>query len=105
DAPGRGLSSKVYEADPLICPRCGGPLKIISLIDTAPVTERILHHLKRWDRPERPRDLYTIALRLLPSTTSMSGWNSPNRFGALPGMLDCASQRAPHRERYACVRA
>jgi hypothetical protein len=26
-----------YEADPLICPRCGGPLKIISLIGDGPV--------------------------------------------------------------------
>jgi hypothetical protein len=51
------LIKKVYEADPLICPRCGGPLKIISLIDSAPVIERILRHLKRWDRPERPPPL------------------------------------------------
>jgi len=48
------LIKKVYEADPLICRRCGGPLKIISLIDSAPVIERILRHLKLWDRPERP---------------------------------------------------
>jgi hypothetical protein len=48
------LIKKVYEADPLICPRCGGPLKIISLIDSAPVIERILRHLKLWERPPRP---------------------------------------------------
>jgi hypothetical protein len=48
------LIKKVYEADPLICPRCGGPLKIISLIDSAPVIESILRHLKRRDSPERP---------------------------------------------------
>jgi hypothetical protein len=29
-------------------------LKIIRLIDRAPVIDRILRHLKRWDRPERP---------------------------------------------------
>lgn len=40
------LIKKMYEADPLICPRCRGPLKIISLIDSAPVIERILRHLK-----------------------------------------------------------
>jgi hypothetical protein len=27
------LIKKVYEADPLVCPRCLGPPKIISLID------------------------------------------------------------------------
>jgi hypothetical protein len=48
------LIKKVYEADPLVCPHCGGPLKIISLIDSAAVIERILRHLKRWDCPERP---------------------------------------------------
>jgi hypothetical protein len=47
------LIKKVYEADPLLCPRCGRPLKIVSLIDDCAVIERILRHLKRWDRPER----------------------------------------------------
>ena len=48
------LVKKVYEADPLICPRCGRALKIIGLIDTPDVIKRILRHLKLWDRPERP---------------------------------------------------
>jgi hypothetical protein len=48
------LIKKVYEADPLVCPRCSGPLKIISLIGDGPVIEKILRHLKLWNRPERP---------------------------------------------------
>ncbi|MBZ5500568.1 MAG: hypothetical protein LAP85_29610, partial [Acidobacteriia bacterium] len=48
------LIKKVYEADPLVCPRCCGPLKIISLIGDGLVIEKILRHLKLWDRPERP---------------------------------------------------
>ena len=48
------LIKKAYEADPLVCPRCSGPLKIISLIGDGPVIEKILRHLKLWDRPERP---------------------------------------------------
>ncbi len=48
------LIKKVYEADPLVCPRCSGPLKIISLIGDGAVIEKILRHLKLWDRPERP---------------------------------------------------
>jgi hypothetical protein len=48
------LIKKVNEADPLAWPRCSGPLKIISLIGDGPVIERILRHLKLWDRPERP---------------------------------------------------
>jgi hypothetical protein len=49
------LIKRVYEADPLVCPRCSGPLKIISLIGDGAVIEQILRHLKLWHRPERPR--------------------------------------------------
>ena len=42
------LIKKVYEADPLVCPRCSGALKIISLIDDGPAIEKILRHLKLW---------------------------------------------------------
>jgi hypothetical protein len=37
-----------------LCPRCSGPLKIISLIGNGPMIETILRHLKLWHRPERP---------------------------------------------------
>jgi hypothetical protein len=47
------LIKKVYEADPLLCPRCSGPLKIVSLIDAPSIIERILRHLKLWERPAR----------------------------------------------------
>ena len=48
------LIKKVYEADPPVCPRCSGPLKIISRIGDGPVIEKILRHLKLWNRPGRP---------------------------------------------------
>jgi hypothetical protein len=48
------LIKKVYGADPLVCPRCSGALKIVSLIDDGAVIEKILRRLKLWDRPERP---------------------------------------------------
>lgn len=48
------MIEKVCEADPLLRRRCSLPLKIISLIDAPRVIERILRHLKLWDRPERP---------------------------------------------------
>jgi hypothetical protein len=38
----------------LVCSRWRGPLTIISLIGDGPVIEKILRHLKLWDRPERP---------------------------------------------------
>jgi hypothetical protein len=49
-----GIGEKTDDADPLLCRRCSRPLKIVSLIDAPSVIERILRHLKLWDRPERP---------------------------------------------------
>jgi len=37
---------KVYEADPLICPSCGGQMSIISFIEDHKVIDRIIAHLK-----------------------------------------------------------
>jgi len=65
----------VYEAGPLICPRCGGQLKIISLIDCAPVIGRILRHLKAQLKTRSPvcmekefRILLSAIRRMIPPT-------------------------------------
>ena len=39
------LIRKVYEADPLECPRCKGPMRVIALIEYPGVIQRILEHL------------------------------------------------------------
>jgi hypothetical protein len=39
---------QAYEADPLLCPQCGGPMRIIASIDQAAVIEKILTHLGLW---------------------------------------------------------
>ena len=41
------LIRKVYEADPLECPKCKRPMRIIALIDDPAVVLRILEHLGR----------------------------------------------------------
>jgi hypothetical protein len=41
----RKCIKKVYEADPLTCPRCGGQMKIISFITDPQVIRHILEHL------------------------------------------------------------
>jgi len=45
------LIRKVYDADPLECPKCQGPMRIIALIDDPHVVRRILEHLGLW-QPE-----------------------------------------------------
>jgi hypothetical protein len=42
------LIQKVWEVDLLACPRCGGEMKIIALIEEPAVVERILKHLELW---------------------------------------------------------
>ncbi|MBI4382354.1 MAG: hypothetical protein HY574_14345 [candidate division NC10 bacterium] len=34
----------VYEVAPLLCPQCGGTMRIIALIDQPEVIEKILSH-------------------------------------------------------------
>ena len=42
------LIRKVYAVDPLECPKCKGPMRVIALIDDPRVVRRILEHLGRW---------------------------------------------------------
>ena len=49
----RELIKKVWEADPLICPRCSKEMRIVALIDQQAVIERILRHLGLWEQGVR----------------------------------------------------
>ena len=42
------LIQKVYEVDPLICPKCQGSMKVISFIEKIEIIEMILRHLGPW---------------------------------------------------------
>ena len=48
------LIRKVYEVDPLTCPECGAPMRMIALIEDPAVIERILAWLGLWDPPPSP---------------------------------------------------
>ncbi|MGC9091605.1 MAG: IS91 family transposase [Fervidicoccaceae archaeon] len=37
---------KVYEVDPLLCPHCGGTMKVIAFLTDYAVVDRIINHLK-----------------------------------------------------------
>jgi hypothetical protein len=43
------LIQKIYNVDPLICPKCRGVMKIISFIEDKAVIEKILRHLGLWE--------------------------------------------------------
>ena len=54
------LIHKVYEVDPLECPRCKGHMRVIALIDDAAVIRKILSHLGLW------APLHALRRRLAP---------------------------------------
>jgi hypothetical protein len=39
------LMRRAFEVDVLACPRCGGRLRLVALLEAGPVTARILRHL------------------------------------------------------------
>jgi len=42
------LIRKVHESDPLECPKCKAPMRVIALIDDPSVMRRILEHVGHW---------------------------------------------------------
>jgi len=48
------LIQKIYETDPLCCPKCSGKMKILSFIEDPEVIKKILKHLGLWDIKARP---------------------------------------------------
>jgi len=44
---------KVWNTDPLVCPKCQGRMSIIAFIDEFPVVKKILLHLNLWEVPQR----------------------------------------------------
>jgi hypothetical protein len=56
---------KVYEVDPMLCPQCGGQMKIIAFLTGYAVLDRIIDHLKLTfvaDRPPPPQIAYQEVL-------------------------------------------
>jgi len=52
---------KVFEVDPLVCPHCGGAMKVIAFLTDYAVVDRIIDHLKLTfvaDRPPPPQIAY-----------------------------------------------
>ncbi|MHB8092048.1 MAG: hypothetical protein ACYDH8_10705 [Syntrophales bacterium] len=48
------MIQKIYEVDPLICPRCQGAMRVISSIEDPSVIRAILVHLGLWLARARP---------------------------------------------------
>lgn len=71
----RELIKKVWEADPLLCPKCSREMRIVALIDERAVIERILRHLGLWGQGVRVCLLRPVSR---PITFTEGGLRLPN---------------------------
>jgi hypothetical protein len=56
---GMGVIQKIYEVDPLTCPKCNDEMKIIAFIEQPLIIKKILKHLNlrethNHDPPKKP---------------------------------------------------
>jgi hypothetical protein len=49
------LIQKIYEVDPLVCPKCSGAMRVIAFIEEPDVIKKILKHLDLCDVKRKPR--------------------------------------------------
>lgn len=55
--PSRGwdeMIRRVYEIDPLLCPRCGGKMRVIAFVEEPKVIDKVTKPLKLTFEAERP---------------------------------------------------
>ena len=63
----RELIKKVWEVDPLLCPRCSHEMRIVALLDDRAVIERILRHLGLWLALRSFREVGEQGVRVSPA--------------------------------------
>ena len=51
---------KVYEVDPVVCPKCGGQMKVVAFITDYAAVDRIIDHLKLTFVAEKPPPSWVI---------------------------------------------
>ena len=105
----RECIKKIYEVDPLCCPKCGGEMKIISFINEFLIIRQILEHLGLWsqkpsrdppDRNSSPSVLESLdrgnELTYSPSEIQQS-WNSEAIISqGEPFYEDCSGFEEPY---------
>jgi len=59
---------KVYEVDPLVCPQCGGTMKVIAFLTHYAAVDKIIDHLNLSFVAERPPPLHIAYQKILMAT-------------------------------------
>ena len=69
------LIQKIYEVDPLVCPKCKGSMRIISFIEDQQVIRVILEHLGLWlARARPPPKIHDPPVRMLSTGRSAASY-------------------------------
>jgi hypothetical protein len=67
---------KVYEVDPLLCPHCGGTMKIIAFLTDYAVVDRIISHLKLTFVADKPPPAHLAYQEILTATEASTEYSS-----------------------------
>ena len=54
------LIQKIYEVDPLLCPKCSSEMRVIAFIEDPDVIKKILKHLGLWDVKRKPQPVANV---------------------------------------------
>ena len=73
------LIQKIYQIDPLVCPKCQGVMRIISFIEDQHIIRNILTHLGLWLFRSRPPPKIRTAITLSESKASDSYAHPPHQ--------------------------
>ena len=65
---------KVYEVDPLVCPKCGGRMKIVAFLTEYAVVDRIIRHLELTFAAEKPPPAQAFEQVALMADASQYSW-------------------------------
>jgi hypothetical protein len=67
---------KVYEVDPMVCPQCGGTMKIIAFLTDYAVVDKIINYLKLTFVAERPPPPHIAYQELLMAAEAPTEYSS-----------------------------
>ena len=82
----RELIKKVWEVDPLLCPKCHHEMRIVSLINDAQIIERILRHVGSGGVDQWVSEICNHGVRIAPSTGPPVG---ESVAVAMAGIIEC----------------
>ena len=99
--------ARVFQADPLVCRRCGGPLRVLAYVTDALAIRQILEHLDLSPSEKPPpeiRDVVRAPVMTRGERSSSSQPDCPEPISAWPrsGRGVCAGQSRrdiPHPQR------